>query len=139
MQILIVIKRILFCSLSFILGFNLHHKSCNPICIKERKLYKIMQYSHQRIESIRSFLLNKLQQRVRQMKELKIEIRATLYVHTQTYIYTHLARIIRDKYTFSLPMRFISKEIRKRNYFLLTQNPVIIAQTKFQLNPCRFL
>ena len=44
-------------------------------------------------------------------------------------IYIHLAGIIRDKYTFSLPMRFISKEIRKSNYFLLTQNLVIIAQT----------
>ena len=62
------------------------------------------------------------------MKELKIEIRATLYVHTKIYIYTHLAGIIRDKYTFFLPMRFISKKIRKSNYFLLAQNPVIIAQ-----------
>ena len=42
-----------------------------------------------------------------------------MYIHR--HIYIHLAGIIRDIYTFSLPMRFISKEIRKSNYFLLTQ------------------
>ena len=82
MQILIVIKGILFLAYQIILEFNLHHKSNDSVFIQEQKLYKIMQYSQWRIESIRSLIVSKLQQRVRQMKELKIEIRATLYIHT---------------------------------------------------------